>query len=122
MFSRDGSIEYTSLVTRFADTMNLLNGAHQFQYIATARGIITGEYFIQAHMLKRGPRGALKMIYRSHTAEVSLPSERHQLYRARQLTFDLDQVARRQSFVGTNTDRITRSMTLATQLEQGGTS
>ena len=70
MFSRDGPIEFTSLVTRIADTMNLLNGAHQFQYIATARGIITGKYFIQAHMLKRGPRGALKMIYRSHTAEV----------------------------------------------------
>jgi len=121
LFSRDGSIEFTSLITHIAETMNLLNGAHPFEYITIARGIITKEYFIHAHMLKRGPRGWLKMIYRSHMPEVSLPSERHQLYRARQLTFDLDQVARRQSFVGTNTDRITPSVTLATQFEQGDT-
>ena len=93
--------------------MNLLNGAHPFEYIATARGIIIEEYFIHAHMLKRGPRGGLKMIYRGHTTEVSLPSERHQLYRVRQLTFDLDQVARRRSFAGTDVDRVTRSMSRA---------
>ena len=76
MFSRDGSIEFTSLITRIAETMNLLKGAHPFEYITIARGIITKEYFIHAHMLKRGPRGGLKMIYRGHTAEVALQNER----------------------------------------------
>jgi hypothetical protein len=40
--------------------MNLLDGAHVFEFITTDRGIITEEYFIHAHMLKRGPRGGLK--------------------------------------------------------------
>ena len=103
VFSRDGSIKFTSLITRIADTMNLLNGAHQFQYIATTRGVITQEYFIQGYMLKRGPRGSLKMIHHGHTTKVALPCERLQLYKVHQLTFDLDQVARRMSFAGTST-------------------
>jgi hypothetical protein len=56
--------------------MNLLDGAHVFEFITTDRGIITEEYFIHAHMLKRGPRGGLKMIYCCHTAEVPLPNEK----------------------------------------------
>ena len=119
MFRR-GPIEFTSLITRIADTMDLLDGAHPFEFITTDRSIITEEYFIHGHMLKRGPRGGLKMIYHGHTAEVPLPNEKHQLYRVRQLTFDLDPEARRRSFVGTN--RVTRGMSRATQFEQGGTS
>ena len=76
MFSRDGPIEFTSLVTRIADTMNLLDGTHPFEFITIARGTITEEYFVHAHMLKRGPRGSLKMVYHGHTAEVALPNER----------------------------------------------
>lgn len=90
VFSRDGSIKFTSLITRIADTINLLSGAHQFLYIAKARGLITEEYFIQAHMLKRGPRCSLRMIYHVHIAKVLLACERLQLYRVCQLTFDLD--------------------------------
>jgi hypothetical protein len=56
--------------------MNLLDGAHVFEFITMDRGIITEEYFIHAHMLKRGPRGGLKMIYCCHTAEVPLPNEK----------------------------------------------
>jgi len=95
VFSRGGPIEFTSLITRIADTMDLLNGAHPFEFITTDRGIITKEYFAHAHMLKRGPRGGLKMIYHGHIAEVPLPNEKRQLYRVRQLTFDLDLEARR---------------------------
>jgi hypothetical protein len=41
------------------------------------------------------------------------------MYRVRQLTFDLDPKARCQSFA--STDRVTRGMSRAAQLEQGGT-
>jgi len=100
--------------------MDLLDGAHLFEFITTDRGIITEEYFIHAHMLKRGPRGGLKMIYRGHTAEVPLPNEKHQLYRVLQLTFDLALEVGRRSFTGT--DRVTQGMSRAAQFEQGGTS
>jgi hypothetical protein len=122
VFSRDDSIEFTSLITHIADTINPLDGTHPFEFITTARGTITKEYFVHAHMLKRGPRGGLKMVYYGHIAEVALPNERHQLYRTCQLTFDLDPVARHQSFVGTDIDRMTQSMSRAAQYEQGGTS
>ena len=102
--------------------MNLLDGTHPFEFITTARGTITEEYFVHAHMLKRGPRGSLKMVCHVHIAEVALPNERRQLYRTRQLTFDLDPVVRCQSFVGTNIDRMTQSMSWVAQYEQGGTS
>jgi hypothetical protein len=105
VFSRKGPIEFTSLITYIADTMNLLDGAHSFEFITTDRGILTEAYFIHAHMLKRDPRGGLKMIYRGHTAEVPLPNEKHHLYRAHQLIFGLDLEARHQSFVGI--DRVT---------------
>ena len=95
MFSRRGPIEFTSLITHIVDTMNLLDGARLFEFITTDRGIITEEYFIHGHMLKRGPRGGLKMIYCGHRAEVPLPNEKRQLYRVHQLTFDLDPEVRR---------------------------
>ena len=113
MFSKRGPIEFTSLITHVADIMDLLDGAHPFEFITMDRGIITEEYFVHAHMLKRGPRGGLKMIYRSHTALVPPPNKKRQLYRVHQLTFDLDPEVRHQSFVGT--DRVTRGMSLAAQ-------
>ena len=77
VFSRRGPIEFTSLITRIANTMDLIDGAHSFEFITIDRGILTKAYFIHAHILKRGPRGGLKMIYRGHTGEVPLPNKKH---------------------------------------------
>lgn len=120
VFSRDGPIGFTSLITRIDDTIDLLDGKYHFEYIATARGVLSEEYFIHSHMLKRGPKGGLKMIFRGHTAEVALQKEKRLLYMSRQLTFDLDPVVKRQSFTGTR--RVTRGMSRPAQMEQGGTS
>jgi hypothetical protein len=56
--------------------LNQLDGAHHFQYIAIARGLIMEEYFIQTHMLRKGPRSSIIMTYHGHTAEVPLLCER----------------------------------------------
>ena len=52
VFSRGGPFEFTSLITRIVDTMDLLNGAHPFEFITMDRGIIIEEYFVHAHMQK----------------------------------------------------------------------
>ena len=113
----DRPIYFTSFITRIADSMGLLD-AHSFEYITSPRNVITESTFINAHILKRGSRGELKMIYPSHTAEVLLPCERRRLYVLRTLTIKLDREVRSQNVAGTG--RVTRSMSRAAQMEQGG--
>lgn len=112
-------IYFTSLITRIAETLGLLE-SNTFEYIAFPRDIINEEMFIEVQVLKRDSRGQLKMIYPGHTAEVPLPCERRRLYVLRTLTLKLDQEARGQSTAGTS--RMTRSMTRAAQMEEAGPS
>jgi len=51
--------------------------SHTFEYIASARDVINEDVFINVNVLKRGPRGGLKMIYPGHTVKVHLPCENH---------------------------------------------
>lgn len=85
-----GPIEFTSMVTRIDGIQSLLDGAFLSQSIPTARGMVTKDYFIHDHMLKRGPRGTLVMVYGNHTAELPLTCERRQLYWVCQLMFVKD--------------------------------
>ena len=52
LFSLTGDIECTSMVTRIAQNLGLLNNA-SLSYIDTERWYIDFEYFCQAHMMKK---------------------------------------------------------------------
>ena len=104
----DKPIYFTSFITRIAKTFGLLD-AHAFEYIDHARDVLNEEFFININVLKRGPRGGLKMIYPGHTVEVPLPCEKHRLYALRTLTIKLDRVARGQSVA--RTSKVMRGMT-----------
>ena len=72
-------IYFTSFITRIAETFDLLD-THAFEYIDHARDVLGEEFFISINVLKKGPRGGLKMIYLGHTVKVPLPCEKHRLY------------------------------------------
>ena len=52
VFSLTGDVECTSLVTRIAQNLGLMNNA-SLSYIDTERSYIDFEYFWQAHVLKK---------------------------------------------------------------------
>ena len=112
-------IYFTSFITRIAETFGLLD-THTFEHIDHARDVLGEEFFISINVLKKGPRGGLRMIYPGHTVEVPLPCEKRRLYALRTLTIKMDRVARDQTVAGTS--RVTRGMSRAAQLEQGGPS
>ena len=100
-------IYFTSLITRIAESMGALE-PHNFEYIISARDVLSEDVFININVLKRGPRGGLKMFYPSHTVEVPLPCEKCWLYALRTLTIKLDKEARGHNVVGPC--RVTRGM------------
>ena len=103
----DKPIYFTSFITRIAKAFGLLD-KHTLEYIDHARDVLGEEFFIHINVLKKGPRGGLKMIYRGHTVEIPLLCEKRRLYALRTLTIKLDRVARGQTVAGTS--RVTRGM------------
>jgi len=75
----ENPIYFTSFITGIADTWGLLE-SHTFEYIASDRDVLNEYFFIHINMLKRGPRGGLKLLYPSHTVQVPLPCEKRRLY------------------------------------------
>src|SRR6187551_2533119 len=86
--SRVGSMAMTSLVTRLANHLGVLQDA-QCTYIETARSVVDAEHFVQAHILRKLPDASLVMIYRGYTAEVRLPCAALKLYTAKKLMLHL---------------------------------
>lgn len=111
-------IGFTSLITRIAESMDLLE-TNDVEYIPNARTFINEQMFTRIGMLKRGPRGGLKMIYTHHTVEISLSNEKLWLYNVSSLTMRLDRVDR--AYPVAEMDRMTRARTRAAQ-EQAGPS
>jgi len=100
-------IYFTSFITHIAKSTGALE-PHTFEYITSAKEVLNEDVFININVLKRGPRGGLKMVYPGHTVEVPLPCEKHRLYALHALTIKLDKEARSQNVVGPH--RVTRGM------------
>jgi len=67
-------VYFTSFITRIAESMCALE-SYTFEYITSARDVLNEDVFININVLKRDPRGGLKMVYSGHTIEV--PCEKH---------------------------------------------
>ena len=67
-----GDVGCTSLVTRIAKNLGLLESA-SVTYIDVPRWLIDYDYFNHAHMLKKGRDGELVMMYVDYATEFLLP-------------------------------------------------
>jgi hypothetical protein len=93
-----GDVGCTSLVTRIAKNLGLLENAFVAYIDDIPRWIIDYEYFNHAHMLKKGKDGKLLMMYMDFTNEIPLPDQNRGLYAMQSFVFDLqrkDAVPRR---------------------------
>ena len=86
---RVGSITMTSLVTRIAYHLGILNDA-QVSYLDSERPRIGADHFVQGHILRITSDWSYVMIYRGYTTEVPLPCPRLELYATRKLTLHLE--------------------------------
>jgi hypothetical protein len=75
-----GDVRCTSLVTRIAKNLGLLENASVAYLDDIPRWIIDYEYFNQSHMLKKGKDGKLVMMYMDYTNEIPLPDQALGLY------------------------------------------
>jgi hypothetical protein len=79
----------TSLVTRIAKNLGLLENA-SIAYVADiSHWHIDFEYFVQSHMLKKKKDGKLVMMYMDYTNEILLPDQNLGLYVVQSFVFDL---------------------------------
>ena len=101
-----GPVECTSLVTRIAKSLGVLNWA-QISYITTPRPKIDLVYLVQGHMLKSAPDGSIIFFFPGYMNEILLPNPGLRLYKSRGFTFELQPIKapRRSSVSG----RMTRS-------------
>ena len=83
-----GDVGCTSLVTRIAKNLGLLENA-SVTYIDVPRWLIDYDYFNHAHMLKKGKEGKLVMMYVDYTTEFLLPDRNLGLYAVDSFVFDL---------------------------------
>jgi hypothetical protein len=79
IFKRTGDIEYSSLVTRIANNLGLMENA-LVEYIPGGWPYITTDYFQQAQMVKGGKNKGIIMIYHGRTTEIPLPNPGLGLY------------------------------------------
>ena len=102
-----GPVECTSLITRIAQSLGLLNWA-KFSYIESPRSFINENYLVFGHTLKHARDGSLIFFFPGYTNKFWLPNPNYHLYNCRSLTFELRtaEVARGSSVRG----RMTRSM------------
>ena len=99
-------VECTSLVTRIATSLGVLNWA-QITYISTPRPRIDLAYLVQGHTLKSAPDGSIIFFFAGYVNEIPLPNPGLHLYKSRGYTFELQPIEapRRNSVLG----RMTRS-------------
>ena len=74
-----GDVECTSLVTRIAQNLGLLDNA-SISHIDIPRWYIDYEYLLKAHMLKKKEKGQPVMMYLGYTNEILLPNRDLGLY------------------------------------------
>ena len=105
-FRMVGPVECTSLVTRIATSLGVLNWA-QFSYITTPRPSIDLAYLVQGHTLKSASDGSIIFFFPGYVNEIPLPNPGLSLYKSRGYTFELQliEAPRRSSVSG----RMTRS-------------
>jgi hypothetical protein len=84
-----GDVRCTSLVTRIAKNLGLLENASVAYLDDIPRWIIDYEYFNQSHMLKKGKDGKLVMMYMDYTNEIPLPDQALGLYAVQSFVFYL---------------------------------
>jgi len=84
-----GDIGCTSLVTRIARNLGLLENASVAYIDDIPHWLIDYEYFNQAHMLKKGKNGKLVMMYMDYTNKIPLPDQSLGLYAVQSFVFDL---------------------------------
>ena len=94
-----GDVGCTSLVTRIAKNLGLLENASVAYIDDIPHWLIDYEYFNQAHMLKKGKNGKLVMMYMDYTNEIPLLDQTLGLYAVQYFVFDMQkkEVAPRQS-------------------------
>jgi len=81
-----GDVECTSLVTRIATNMGLMQ--RSFVLFITEHPYIDFEYFWQPHILKK-ENGRTIMMYHSYTTEIPLPNRNYGLYVVQSFTINL---------------------------------
>ena len=106
-----GDVGCTSLVTRIAKNLGLLENASVI-YITVPRWLIDYDYFNHAHMLKKGKDGKLVMMYMDYINEFPLPDRNLGLYVVDSFVFDLQKI--KQAPHRSASMRITRNPSLDT--------
>jgi len=79
-FRMVGPVECTSLVTRIATSLGVLNWA-QFSYITMPRPSIDLAYLVQGHTLKSASDGSIIFFFPGYVNEIPLPNPRLRLYK-----------------------------------------
>jgi len=89
VFELKGDVGCTSLVTRIAQNLGLLENASVAYIEDIDRWYIDYEYFVQAHMLRKNNNGQLVMMYLGNTTEIPLLDWNLGLYAVNSFVFDL---------------------------------
>jgi len=84
-----GDVGSTSLVTRIAKHLGLLENVSIAYNDDIPCWLIDYEYFNQAHMLKKGKNEKLVMMYMDYTNKIPLPNQNLGLYAVQSFVFDL---------------------------------
>ncbi|RLM70040.1 hypothetical protein C2845_PM17G07040 [Panicum miliaceum] len=100
-FKMTGPIECTSLVTRIASSLGVLDG-NAIPYIEDPQTLIDKDYLIYGHTLKKGPNDSLIFFSLGYENKIPLPNAGYHLYNCQSLTAPLipEEVARRHSVSG----------------------
>ena len=108
-FKMMGPIECTSLGTRIASNMRILDG-NFVPFIEEPRVMIDEAYFVQGHILKKGPDDSLVFFSLGYANKIPMPNAGYHLYNCHSLTTPLvpQEESRRQSVSGLP-GRVTRS-------------
>ena len=83
-----GPIECTSLITRIASNMEILDG-NPVPFIEDPRALIDETYLVQGHTLKKGPNDSLVFFSLGYANEIPLPNAGYHLYNCRLLIMPL---------------------------------
>ena len=100
-FSNDGPIECTSLITRIASNMGILDG-NPIPFIEEPCVMIDEAYLVQGHILKKGPDDSLIFFSLGYANETQLANAGYHLYNYCSLTIPLvsQEESRRHSVSG----------------------
>jgi hypothetical protein len=87
-FKMTSLIECTSLITRIASSMGILDG-NVIPFIEDPRVLIDESYLIYGHTLKKGPNDSLIFFFLGHANEILLPNAGYNSYNCQLLIIPL---------------------------------